>query len=99
MAGASMESCRFVALRSPWGRSGSVLVTCKRLRRVRGRFHQEIHISNLHGSARALQHKSPKFWIKSSLESTERGRMRSTGPPDLKPIPEGVRGPICHRKK
>ena len=39
MAGASMESCRFVALMSPWGRLGSVLVTCKRLRRMRGRFH------------------------------------------------------------
>ena len=52
MAAASTESCRFVALRSLRGRTGSVLVTCNRLRRMRRRFHQEIHISNLHGSAR-----------------------------------------------
>ena len=38
MAGASAESCRFVVLRSPRGRLGSVLYTCKRLRRIRHRF-------------------------------------------------------------
>ena len=47
----------------------------------------------------APQYKSPKLEIQSSLESTERGRMRSTGSSDLKPIPEGVRGPICIQKK
>jgi hypothetical protein len=35
MGGASVESCRFVVLRSPWGRFGSILVACKGLRRVR----------------------------------------------------------------
>ena len=35
MAAASMESCQYVVLRSPWGRLGSVLYTCKRLRRMR----------------------------------------------------------------
>ena len=45
MAGASAESCRFVVLRSPRGRLGSVLYTCKRLRRVRGRVHRYLHIS------------------------------------------------------
>ena len=38
MAAASVESCRFVVLRSPWGRLGSVLYTCNRLQRMRGRF-------------------------------------------------------------
>ena len=38
MAGASVESCRFVVLRSPEGRLGSVLYMCNRLRRMRGRF-------------------------------------------------------------
>ena len=38
MAGASAESCRFVVLGSPWGRLGSVLYTCNRLRRMRRRF-------------------------------------------------------------
>ena len=38
MAGASMESCQFVVLRSPRGRLGSELDMGSRLRRVRGRF-------------------------------------------------------------
>ena len=40
MAGASVKSCRFVVLRSPRGRLGSVLDVGTRLRRVRGRFHR-----------------------------------------------------------
>ena len=44
MAGASMESCRFVVLRSPRGRLWSVKYMCNRLRRMRGRFPPEIHL-------------------------------------------------------
>ena len=44
MAGASMETCQFVAPRSPRARLGSVLVACNRLRRMRGRFPLEIHL-------------------------------------------------------
>ena len=44
-AGASVESCQSVALRSPWDRLGSVLDLCNRLRRMRGRFDRWIHIS------------------------------------------------------
>ena len=44
MAGASVESCQYVVLRSPWGRLGSVLDVCNRLRRIRGRFHRWVHI-------------------------------------------------------
>jgi hypothetical protein len=40
MTAAPAESCRFVVLRSPWGRLGSVLYTCNRLQRMRGRFRQ-----------------------------------------------------------
>ena len=40
MAAAPAESCQFVANRSPWGRLGSVLYTCKRLHRMRRRFEQ-----------------------------------------------------------
>ena len=43
-AGASMESCRFVVLRSPWGRLGVVIVVRNRLRRVRRRFQSKIHL-------------------------------------------------------
>ena len=35
MAAAPVESCQYVAPRSPWGRFGSVVVACKRLRRMR----------------------------------------------------------------
>jgi hypothetical protein len=90
-AGASMESCRFVVLRSPRGRLGSVLYTCKRLRRLRGRFDQWIHISTGPLRSTALDHDPPKFWIQSSLESPKHRRMRSRGPPDPRPVPEGVR--------
>ena len=45
MAAAPVESCRSTAQRSPWGRLGSVLYTCNRLRRLRGRFDRWIHIS------------------------------------------------------
>ena len=45
MAGALVESCQFVALKSPWGRLGSVLYTCKRLRRMHRRFKHFLPIS------------------------------------------------------
>ena len=38
MAAAPVESCQSLQMRSPWGRLGSVLYTCKRLRRKRRRF-------------------------------------------------------------
>ena len=38
MAAAPVESCQSLSNRSPWGRLGSVLYTCKRLHRVRRRF-------------------------------------------------------------
>ena len=38
MAGASVESCRFVVLRCPRERLGSFVDMCNRLRRMRGRF-------------------------------------------------------------
>ena len=49
MAGASVESCRFVVLRSPRGRLWSVKYMCNRLRRMRGRLglSRELWIQNL----------------------------------------------------
>ena len=94
-----MESCRFVVLRSPRGRLGSELDMGSRLRRMRGRFDQWIQIKTGPQQCADLSHDPPKFSIQSSLESTERSRMRSRGPSDLRPIPEGVREPIYIRKK
>ena len=94
-----VESGQFLARRLPRGRSGSVLVVYNRLRRMRGRFHRWIQISTGAQHCADLYHDPPKFSIQSSLESTERSRMRSRGPPDPRPVPEGVREPIYIRKK
>ena len=99
MAAVPAEICQFVVPRSPRGHLGSVLDVRNRLHRTRGGFHRWMQIKTGPQQCADLYHDPPKFWIQSSLESIERGRIRSTGPPDLKPIPEGVRGPICHRKK
>ena len=42
MAGVSVESCQFVAPRSPWGRFGSAVVACKRLHRTRRRLQHTV---------------------------------------------------------
>ena len=96
MTAAPMESCQFVALRSPRGRLGSELDMGSRLRRMRGRFDEWIQIKT---GPQQLSHDPPKFWIQSSLESPKYGRMRRQRLPDPRPIPEGVREPICIRKK
>ena len=46
-AGASMESCRFVVLRSPGGRFWSVVDVGNRLQRMRAGFRRCIHISKV----------------------------------------------------
>jgi hypothetical protein len=99
MAGASVESCRFVVLRCPRERLGSVVYMCNRLRRMRGRFHRWIHISTGPQQVVEEYHDPPKFSIQSSLESPKNRRMRRRGPPDPRPIPEGDCEPICPRKK
>ena len=47
MAGASVESCQFLVLRSPGGRFWSVVDVRKRLHRMRGRSHRCIHMSKV----------------------------------------------------
>ena len=47
MAAVSVETCQFVVLRTPRGRLGSVLDMGNRLRRMRGRFHRDIHMATL----------------------------------------------------
>ena len=48
MAGASVDSCRFVVPRSLGGRAGSVQYMCNRLRRLRRRFQHKIHLAKMH---------------------------------------------------
>ena len=49
--------------------------------------------------SRVSGHDLPRFSIQSSPESPKHRRMRPRRLPDLRPIPEGVRGPTCIRKK
>jgi len=46
-----------------------------------------------------IGHDLPKISIQSSLESLKHQCMRRKRPPDPRPIPEGVREPICIHKK
>ena len=96
MAAAPVESCQPLPKRSPWGRLGSVLDTRKRLHRIRCRF---LHISA--NSLSSAAHKTMNYLAMASraLEGPKHRRMRSRRLPDLRPIPEGVREPICIRKK
>ena len=61
MTGASVESCRFVVLRSPGVRLGTVLDVGNRLRRMRGRFDRWIHISTGPQQFAETYHDPPKF--------------------------------------
>ena len=99
MAGASVESCRFVARRSPGGRFWSVVDMRNRLRRMRERFHRWIPMRTGAQLPTCLHHDPPKFSIQSSLGSPENRRKRCRRLPDPRPIPEGVQEPICVRKK
>ena len=67
---------RFAARRPPRGRLGSVRDVGKRRHRMRGRFHRWIQIKTGPQQCADEYHDPPKFWIQSSLESTERSRMR-----------------------
>ena len=99
MTAASMATCRFVAPRSPWSRLGSELDMVSRLQRMRGRFHRWMQIKTGPQQFEDNCHDPPKFWIQTSLEGPKRRRMRFRRLPDPRPIPEGVREPICPRKK
>ena len=76
-----------------------VLDMCKRLRRMRERFHRWIPMRTGAQLPTCLHHDPPKFWIQSSLGSPENRRMRRRRLPDFGPIPDGVREPTCIRKK
>ena len=66
MAGASVESCRFVVLRSPWGRLGSELDMGSRLRRMRGCFDQWMQIKTGPQQCADKYHDPPKPQVSSA---------------------------------
>ena len=99
MAAAPAESCQSLPNRSPWGRLGSVLYTCKRLRRVRRRFNHFWSISLSRPLGLAI------FWPRFGSRASEttrpphRRRMRCRRLPTTRPTPRGLQEPICPRKK
>ena len=96
MTAAPVESCRFVARRSPWGRFGSAVVACKRLHRTRRRLQ---HI--LANSLSIATHLSMNYLAMASraLGGPKRRRMRYRRLPTTRPTPRGLQEPICPRKK
>jgi hypothetical protein len=98
LAAAPAEIYQFVVPRSPCGRLGSVLYTCKRLHRTRGGFHR-IQISTGPQQCADQYHDPQKFWIQSSLESSKLSRMRRRRLPTTRPTPRDLQEPICPRKK
>ena len=77
MAGAPVESCRSPPKRSPWGRLGSVLYTCKRLHRRRRRFKHfwSISLSRPH----SFSNKRPAGLALASLELDSRSTFPGLG--------------------
>ena len=97
-AAASVESCRFVVMRSLGGRSGLYLTWTI----AYGAYAAASSIGYIsQGTLRytSIGHDPPKFSIQSSLESPKHCRMRRKRLPDPRLIPEGVREPTCIRKK
>jgi len=96
MAAAPVESCQSLPNRSPGGRIGSVLYTCKRLRRIRRRF-QHISANSLISAA----HKTMNYLAMASraLGGPKRRRMRRRRLPTTRPTPRDLQEPICPRKK
>ena len=72
------------------------LYTCNRLHRIRCRF-QHISANSLISAAHRTMN---SLAMASELsEGPKKRRMRSRRLSDLRPIPEGVREPICIHKK
>ena len=96
MAAAPVESCQSVTQRSPWGRFGSVLYMVSHLHRMRRRF-QHISANSLISAA----HKTTNYLAMASraLRGLQDRRMRCRRLHDPRPTPDGVREPICPRKK
>ena len=99
MAAVPVESCQSLPNRSPWDRLGSVLYTCKRLRRVRHRFSHFGRILSAVRAALAVIGQGLLSEPSGSSRLPHRRRLRCRRLPTTRPTPEGVLEPICPRKK
>ena len=107
MAGASVESCRFVVLRSLGGRSGSALDVGKRRHRLRGRFHRWPTLSASHRAGAQV----PQVWdpelsgepqaLAYAAQATTRPQTYPEGSPraDIHPKKVSNLGPMAPRSR
>ena len=96
MAAAPVESCRFVARRSPWGRFGSALVACKRLHRTRRR------LEHILANSLSRQRSFSKFRAGLGSETSmllHRWRKRCRRRPTTRPTSRDRQEPIYPHKK
>jgi len=96
VAGVSVESCRDVVLRSPWGRLGSLLDVRKRLHRMRCRF-QHISANSLNTAA----HKTMNYLAMASraLGGPQGSAHAAQATTHYQTYPEGPPGADLHPKK
>ena len=96
MTAAPMESCRFAARRSPWGRFGSAVVACKRLHRTRRRF------KHILANSLSRQRSFTKFRADLGSETSRllgRWHKRCRRLPNTRPTPTALQESIYPRKK
>ena len=95
MAAASVESCRLAAQKLSGSRFGSVIDMCNRY----AAYAAASKLTYISQRYTSVGHDLPKISIQSSLGSTKHRRMRRRRLSDPRPNQEGVREPICIRKK
>ena len=99
MAAPPAESCQSLPKRSPWGRLGSVLYTCKRLHRIRRRFN---HFGRFLSAARRGIATFGQGLLPKPSETTRlphRWRMRYRRLPTTRTTSRDLQEPTCIRKK
>ena len=99
MAAAPVESSKSLPKRSPWGRLGSVLYTCKRLHRMRRRFKHFWSNSLSRPLSLGIFRAVLLSGLSESTRLPHRWRMRRRRLPTTRTTPRDPQEPICIRKK
>ena len=98
-AAAPVESCQSLPKRSPWGRLGSVLYTCKRLRRKRRRLSIFSRFLSAARGTLAIFRPILLPGLSGSTRLPHRRRMRCRRLPATRPTSRDLQEPFCPRKK
>jgi len=94
-----VESCQSPPKRCPWGRLGSVLYTCKRLRRMRRRFKHFWSISLSSPRRFSMNYLAMASTPSESTRLSHRWRMRYRRLPTNRPTSRKLQEPSYSRKK